>query len=158
MIEFTHNDLVDIGYRWVMSRCSFAFKELVTINQEVPDVIGFNSNGSFLLEAKVSRSDFLSDKKKHFRLYGFMGMGDWRFFITPKNLISIDEIPEGWGLIEVNEKNKAKVVHNPFGKGNIYDRWIRNEKNERAEKLVLISALRRLEEKNLIQGNLKNER
>lgn len=128
MDGFSHQELVDIGYKWCMSRCSFAFKELVTINRECPDVIGFNSCGSFVLEAKVSRGDFLSDKKKPFRVYSFQGMGDWRFFIVPKALIEVSEIPTGWGLIEVDEKGKAKIAYNPFGKGNIYDHWIRNEK------------------------------
>lgn len=154
MKEYTHQELVDLGYKWCMSRCSFAFKELVTINRECPDVIGFNSNGSFLLEAKVSRCDFLSDKNKPFRSLSYLGMGDWRYFIVPKGLVQIEEIPTGWGLIEVNEKAKAKLVYNPFGKGNIYDHWIRNEKNERAERHVLISALRRLEKAKVIQGNL----
>jgi hypothetical protein len=112
----THKYLVEIGYKWCLSRCGFAFKELSCINAEIADVIGFNSNGTFLIEAKVSRADFLKDKKKPFRCNPCIGMGDWRFFIAPKGLIKIEELPDMWGLIEVNEKGKALTVHNPFGK------------------------------------------
>lgn len=148
----THNDLVEIGYKWCLSRCAFAFKELVTMNSETPDVLGFNSSGTFLLEAKCSRSDFLADKKKHFRQFPFQGVGDWRFFICEKGLISVDELPSFWGLIEVNKKGKCKVVHNPFGKGNIYSSWEGFEKNEKAERAIMFSALRRMESKKLLEN------
>ena len=146
----THSELVEIGYKWCLTKCAFAFKELVTLESEQPDIIGFNSNGTFLLEAKTSRADFFADKKKMFRIHSFMGMGDWRFFICPIDLILIDELPKGWGLIEVNSIGKANTVFNPYGKGNIYSNWDRLEKNERAEKSLMFSALRRLHLKKLI--------
>ena len=147
----THSELIEIGYKWLLSKCSFAIKELVTHTQEQPDVIGFNANGSFLLEAKASRSDFLSDKKKPFRIIPSEGMGDWRFFIAPKGLIKVDELPELWGLIEVNEKGKAICVFNPFGKGNIYSNWKRHEKCEACERIIMFSALRRLQANKMIE-------
>ena len=64
----THKELVEIGYKWVINKCGFAFKELTIAHYEIPDVLGFNSQGTFLLEAKTSRADFLADKKKHFRI------------------------------------------------------------------------------------------
>ncbi len=141
---FSHSDLVEIGYRWVIKKCGFAFKELTCINNEIADVIGFNSNGTFVLEAKTSRADFLKDKKKTFRKDSGIGMGDWRFFIVPKGLIKVTELPEMWGLIEVNEKGKAINTFNPFGRGNFYGMWRRNPKNKDAEMNLMYSALRRL--------------
>jgi hypothetical protein len=154
----THTELIEIGYKWLMNRCSFAFKDFVTAGGfgEVPDVIGFNNSGSFLIEAKTSRSDFLADKKKKFREFPEYGMGDWRFFIAPKSLIKIDELPDMWGLIEVNEKGKARCVYNPFGKGNIYSRWKRNAKYEKSEIVMFKSALRRLQEKGLLDNIYPN--
>lgn len=147
----THKELVEIGYKWCLSKCGFAIKELVTHNAEQPDVIGFNSNGTFLLEAKASRSDFLADKKKSFRATPRYGMGDWRFFIAPKGLIKIEELPQMWGLIEVNEKGKAICTYNPFGKGNFYGSWERHEKCEGCERNVMYSALRRLQQNKSIE-------
>lgn len=154
----THKELVDVGYRWVMKRCGFAFKELVTVNKEIPDVIGFNSCGTFLLEAKTSRADFLCDKKKEFRQNPEKGMGDWRFFIVPKGLVTIEELPKGWGLIEVSDSGKAFTSYNPFGGGNIYYRWERNQKNLQAEVNMMYSALRRLELRNRIKEIYNNEK
>ena len=110
MKNFTHRELVEIGYKWVIKKCGFAFKELTVAHDEIPDVLGFNSNGSFLLEAKVSRADFLADRKKSFRIFSEKGIGDWRFFIVPKGMVKIEELPKNWGLIEVSEKVKATCI------------------------------------------------
>lgn len=144
MKNFTHRELVEIGYKWVIKKCGFAFKELTVAHDEIPDVLGFNSNGTFLLEAKVSRADFLVDRKKSFRIFSEKGIGDWRFFIVPKGLVKIEELPQNWGLIEVSEKGKATCVFNPFGGGNIYSTWKRCKKSATAEYQFLYSALRRL--------------
>lgn len=147
---YSHSELVEIGYKWCLSRCGFAFKELATINSENPDVIGFNSGGTFVLEAKTSLSDFHADKKKWFRKNPEEGMGDWRFFICQKGLIDISKLPEGWGLIEVSEKGKPRTTFNPFGKGNIYYRWKKNDKCHISERAVMYSALRRLQTLELV--------
>jgi hypothetical protein len=149
-MKYTHSELIEIGYKWCLTKCGFAFKDLVTIGGEVPDVIGFNSEGTFLLEAKTSRSDFFNDNKKWFRRVPECGMGDWRFYICKKDMIKIEELPEMWGLIEVNEKGKARIKYNPFGKGNIYSRWKKNEKNSGGERAMLYSALRRIHEKGMM--------
>ena len=146
----THKELVEIGYKWALKRCGFAFKELSVAHDEIPDVLGFNSQGTFLLEAKVSRADFLADKKKVFRIFSEKGIGDWRFFIAPKGLIMTEELPQNWGLIEVSEKGKAITTYNPFGTGNIYSNWIKCNKNSEAEYRFLYSALRRLHLRNRI--------
>jgi len=41
--------------------CSYVALEMVTANCEVPDIIGFCFWTSLIVEAKVSRSDFLAD-------------------------------------------------------------------------------------------------
>src|ERR1700743_1391059 len=107
----THSELVQIAYRWVLKNgsCGVAFKELVTLgSNEIPDVIGFGAwEHSVLIECKVSRSDFLADKHKSFRKEPHLGMGNQRFYCCPTGLIKVEELPEGWGLIYVNEKGKA---------------------------------------------------
>lgn len=144
----SHSELVELGYNWTINKCAFAFKEFKTQNFEIPDIIGFKGNFSFVLEAKCSRSDFLKDKKKSFRINPNLGMGDFRFFITPKGLLDKKELIEmNWGLLEVNENKKVRVKYNPFGKSssNIYSRWKCITKNSEAEKKVMYSALRRLQ-------------
>ena len=74
---------------------------------EQPDILGISSFGeSILIEVKVSRSDFLADKKKLWRSNPEMGMGDFRVYLTPKGLLKPDDIPHGWMLWEVHGKTK----------------------------------------------------
>lgn len=146
--EKLHRKLVEAAYRWVLknSSCGVAFKELNTnaCNGEYPDVIGFGAWGhSVLIECKTSRSDFHADKKKSFRKNPSLGMGTQRFYCCPTGLLKIEDLPEGWGLIYVNEKLKPKCVHNPY-KGNIGERHNGFEKNIKAEHGLMYSALRRL--------------
>lgn len=117
-----HDKLVKLGGEWIMkntpllgnwecSKCSIVTTEIVTFASETPDVLGFaNDAKSVLLEAKISREDFKRDSKKSFRANPEEGMGDYRLYIAPKGLIKIEELPEKWGLIEVNEKDKCKIV------------------------------------------------
>lgn len=80
---------------------------------ESPDAIGWRDGLSVLVEVKTSRSDFLADRKKPFRMDPANGMGDWRFYLAPLGLIDPNDIPEGWGLIEVGGKtNQIKNIHN----------------------------------------------
>lgn len=141
-----HSELVEIAYGWVLRNagCGFAFKELRTTASEIPDVIGFGVCRSVVVEAKVSRADFLKDKKKFCRTVG-KGVGKYRFYICPEGLIKVEELPAGWGLIYVNEKGRARCVNNPYNSkgGNI---WYNNpfEVDLEEESRIMYSALRRL--------------
>lgn len=152
----THKEMVEIGYRWMLknARCGIGFKELTcAYNGETPDVIGFSSWGhSVIVECKISRSDFLKDKKKPFRINPEIGMGKYRFYCCPTGLIKQEELPERWGLIYVNDKGRATLVYNPYG--GVYktkgcfspERGFKS--NILSEHQLLYSALRRL----FIQG------
>lgn len=150
---YTHKDLIPIAYRWVMKNtsCGVAFKELNSMasNGEYPDVIGFGGWAfSVLIEVKVSRSDFLCDKKKAFRKNPESGMGTQRFYMCPTDLIKVADLPDGWGLIYVSESGKAICIHNPY-KRKIIDKQIvlghpGFTKNSHAEIGLMYSALRRL--------------
>lgn len=149
----THRQLVLIAEKWIMSRtsCGIAFSELKTINAECPDVIGFGSwVHSVIAECKISRSDFLADKKKKFRQNPDQGMGSQRIYFCPTGLIKTSELPTGWGLVYVNDRLKAKAEYLPY-KGNIGERMDRFNKNQQAEHNVMYSALRRLH----LRGRIK---
>jgi len=91
-----------------------------------------------LLEAKCSRGDFLADKKKRFRKRPSKGMGMYRAFICPKDLIKPEELPKGWGLIYVSEKGRTRYI-------------VKSEKfdifNLRNEFVMLLSVARRVIDK-----------
>jgi len=109
-VDLTHKDLVKIGKRWLkeIAKCDIVIAERSAPGSpEVPDVFGVkNSKHSFLLECKASRSDFRADDNKWFR-HNDLGMGQTRYYLAPKNIIPLEEVPESWGLLEVEGK---KVV------------------------------------------------
>lgn len=150
--RFTHKEMVEIAYRWLIGRVGFAFKELRALTYECPDVIGFRSGESILIECKVSRADFLCDKKKPFRVNPEQGMGNYRLYCCPTGMIKKEELPAKWGLLYVSAAGKCRIVHNPFnGKGgNMYLDENKFEANKREEMAMMYSALRRLHLRNRI--------
>jgi hypothetical protein len=156
----THKELVEHAYKWVLKRasCGCAFKELYTYapNSEYPDVIGFGGWGhSVLVECKVSRSDFLADRKKAFRMSPELGMGKYRYMCCESGLIKTEELPSRWGLLYVSS-NKIRCVHNPYGKQLESNMWengfSESERNLLSEHALMYSVLRRL----FIKGMVKH--
>ena len=67
----------------------------------MPDAIGWKKEcHSVLVESKVSRADFLADREKSFRQKPELGIGCERYYLAPRGLIRIEELPAGWGLLE----------------------------------------------------------
>ncbi len=98
-----HKTLCELGEKWLRRQgCRVVlrdpFKAIVRTG-ECPDVIGWRDGHSILIECKVSRSDFLADKNKKFRKDPALGMGDVRLFLAPPNVIQVEDLPEGWGLL-----------------------------------------------------------
>jgi len=150
-----HAELVEIGYNWLMKhvKCSFALKELTTHAPETPDVIGWKNGDSILIECKTSRADFLADQKKDFRLWPVQGAGNYRFYLTNQGLLGDADIPEKWGWLEVSEE--GEIIKRIAPKGNIWTNFPRfHEVNLLAERVMLCSALRRIQNKTDIQEYL----
>lgn len=143
----THAELVQIAAKWLRGKgCGAVLTELTSAAWETPDAIGFRSDYSILLECKVSRADFLEDKKKHFRIYPTNGQGTFRFYLCPQGVIKPDELPDKWGLIWVDENGKPRQVVGPKGNTWWHQKDFVNEKNAKQEYIILVSALRRAQE------------
>jgi len=128
-----HDKLVRKAAAWLRQRnCVIVITEMASGNEEA-DAIGFK-NVSILIECKASRSDFFSDKKKNFRREPKMGMGQYRYYMTPVGLFTEDEIPDGWGWIEV-KSNRAMLRR----KAPIHSAY-----NHRKERALLMSTIRRI--------------
>lgn len=152
-MELSHDDLCQIAYRFLKNNgFGVVFHDkfkACTPSGEQPDAMGFRNGTSCLIECKRTRSDFLADKKKRFRLNPEMGMGNWRFMLAPKGLIKQTELAEGWGLLETDGKRVYKTFGWPNNTGWILDAPFAGSKiNETA---YMYSALRRME----IRGHLK---
>lgn len=80
------------------------------------DALLFCSNNSYLIETKISRSDFLADFKKEHRVNGGL-IGNYRYYACPVGLIKPEELPEKWGLIYVDPDNRRARAKMPVGYG-----------------------------------------
>ena len=147
----THSVLVERAEKWLKNQnCGVVFDDrfcAATPNGEQPDAIGFRSCTSILIECKATRSDFLSDKRKRFRKDPDLGMGDWRFYMCPTDLIQVQELPDGWGLLYFNGKTVRKIFGVPPN-----TQWFSRKPftgHQDSELALLYSALRRIE----IRGN-----
>jgi hypothetical protein len=149
-MALTHRELCQIAYKFLKRNgfkvCFHDRFIAVTSTGEQPDAMGFRNSASCLIEAKCSRADLLADRKKRFRKNPSLGMGDWRFFISEPGIISIEDLPPGWGLLHVVNGRVRKVHGWPRGNccwGNPDDKPFTG--NKQVECDYMLSALRRME-------------
>src|ERR1700746_36502 len=135
----THAQLVSIAVKWLRSyRGGVVLSEQACLSGEMPDAIGWKrACHSVLVECKVTRADFLVDRAKPFRLKPEQGVGCERFYLVPAGLVRREELPAGWGLLELR-RNKIEITH-PSGKN------LRTATGFRYEMNLLLASLRRVE-------------
>ena len=111
-----HEELVQSAARWLVSakQCDPVFCEKGSSkSNEMPDVIGWTSGGSILVECKVSRNDFFVDLRKSFRTDPDKGMGKFRYYCFTPSLyaeISILHALTGWGITVIGDDMKVRQV------------------------------------------------
>ena len=113
----THHELCCKAAKWLRTRwyknkpyADFAVVEIVTQGYESPDVFGWNSTYSTMIEVKVTHSDFLNDKKKRIKHNSWNGtVGEYKFYFCPTNIIKVDELPDGWGLLYIDKDDKITI-------------------------------------------------
>ena len=135
----THAQMVEKAVRWLRSyRCGVVLSEQACVSGEMPDAVGWKqASHSVLVECKVTRSDFLADREKPFRQKPEKGVGSERFYLTPAGLIKVDELPFGWGLLQI-QRDRIEMVH-PSAKN------LRTATGFRYEMNLLLASLRRVE-------------
>jgi hypothetical protein len=135
----THAQLVEKAVRWLRRyRCGVVLSEQACVSGEMPDAIGWKQAcHSVLVECKVTRADFLADRAKRFRLKPEKGVGSERFYLTLPGLIKVEELPAGWGLLELG-RGRIEMVH-PSAKN------LRSASGFRCEMNLLLASLRRVE-------------
>ncbi len=135
----THAQLVQKAVAWLRSyRCGVVLSEQACASGEVPDAIGWKrACHSVLVECKVSRADFLCDRDKPWRQKPKAGVGCERFYLVPAGLLRLQELPEGWGLLEL--RKREVTMTRPSAKD------LRTATGFRYEMNLLLSSLRRVE-------------
>jgi hypothetical protein len=135
----THAQLVEKAVHWLRHyRCGVVLSEQACASGEMPDAIGWKrACHSVLVECKVTRSDFLADRAKPFRLKPEHGVGCERFYLAPAGLVRPEELPQGWGLLE-HRRGRIATMH-PSAKN------LRTATGFRYEMNLLLASLRRVE-------------
>ena len=160
-VELTEQSIIDIVHRWQDRICT-------SYDIFVPNCYTSHDNEADLLalrrsrlcdefEVKISRSDFMHDRKKVVNVRdhvfdprnGVMEWSEWQkvcegipksklktipapwqkfkhdalrdgdmitnyfWYVTPKDLVSIDELPDFAGLIHINEFGELNIVRKP---------------------------------------------
>jgi hypothetical protein len=134
-----HAFLVARAVEWLRRyRCGVVLSEQACVSGEMPDAIGWKrSCHSVLVECKISRADFLVDRNKPFRVKPQLGVGSERFYLVPKDLVKVEELPRGWGLLEYHNRSIELVR---ASKKNL-----RSDEGFRCEMNLLLASLRRVE-------------
>jgi len=135
----THAVLVQKAIAWLRSyRCGVVLSEQACASGEMPDAIGWKrACHSVVVECKISRADFLVDQRKPFRTKPQSGMGCERFYLAPSGLLRPDELPQGWGLLELRGR-KIEMLR-PSATN------LRTATGFRYEMNLLLASLRRVE-------------
>lgn len=132
----THDELVKVAKKWLIKArdCAIVLTETKAQSGEIPDAIGWRGQHSTLIECKTSLADFRRDLKKWYRNSG-PGIGQQRYFMAPKGIIPVDEVPPGWGLLEVTGSTVKTTKK--------LDLLYLDERIASAEVPMLVAALRR---------------
>ena len=135
----THPKLVEKAVAWLRRYgCSVVLSEQSCASGETPDAIGWKRGcHSVVVECKASRCDFLVDKDKPFRVKPTIGMGCERFYFAPAGIIRPDELPAGWGLLELRG-GEVLMAHRSAED-------LRSARGFRYEMNLLLASLRRVE-------------
>jgi hypothetical protein len=135
----THAKLVEAAIAWLRRyRCGIVLSEQGCASGEMPDAIGWKGKcHSVLVECKLSRADFLTDREKQWRTDAEIALGCERYYVAPRGLLRVEELPDGWGLLEMHaremvvSRKSKKNLRRPGG--------FMNEMN------LLLASLRRVE-------------
>ncbi|MBU8907638.1 hypothetical protein [Desertibacillus haloalkaliphilus] len=94
--------------------CANEVKLFVKRKKLKADALGINlkRKEARIIEVKVSRADFKRDDVLD-ASYGYHAIADYAYIMTPVGLISHDELPKGYGLLEIDEFDTITVKKNP---------------------------------------------
>ncbi len=135
----THEKLIAHAVAWLRRYgCGIVLSEQSCASGEMPDAIGWKGAcHSVMIECKISRADFLADREKPFRIKPEKGMGCERYYLAPAGLLAAAELPQGWGLLELQGREVRQVLKS--------SKKMRSTVGFRYEMNLLLASLRRVE-------------
>jgi hypothetical protein len=118
MESHIHKHLKTQALYWLKEKmidlCANEVKLFVQRKKFKADALGINitRKEARIIEVKATRADFLRDEVLHSD-YGYHHIAHYAYIMTPPGLLSTDEIPKGYGLLEMDEYDTIKVKKNP---------------------------------------------
>jgi hypothetical protein len=144
-MNLSHAALVKVAAKWLRTRakCQVIATEVVSgSSREIPDAIGWRLGGqhSIMIECKRTRGDFVADLRKGLDCADRTGLQ--KYYMTPPGMLSPEECPDGWGLLETDGGTVVEIVPAPA-----------RTRNRRNEIGILYSLLLRQKGKSPKLGN-----
>ena len=97
---------------WVADAAAFASLQCQYYAQITPKPTNFTDRLLFIFESKVSRQDYNRSFSGKHETHKMQLVGNFHYIVTPKNLIKVDELPDGWGWL-MQSGNGLKEMHKP---------------------------------------------
>lgn len=116
--SFMHKELKKYGMFYLKDKViDIVAKEVKFRNIRcIADVVGVNLKRKEVrvIEVKVTREDYFRDTKLFDEKTSYFNHAHYSYLLTPKNLIQVNELPDGYGLLWLNENNEIEVVKKPI--------------------------------------------
>jgi len=113
-----HKHLKNQAVYWLKTKmtdlCAAEVKLYYKRKKVKADALGINMKRkeSRIIEVKVSREDFRRDDVL-LAPYSYHAIADYAYLLTPAGLLKTEEVPKGYGLLEIDEYDTIKVKRNP---------------------------------------------
>jgi hypothetical protein len=113
-----HKHLKTQSLYWLKDKmtdlCANEVKLFIKRKRFKADALGINlkRKEARIIEVKATRADFLRDEVLHSE-YGYHTVADYAYLMTPVGLLSTEEIPKGYGLLEIDEFDTIEVRKKP---------------------------------------------
>jgi len=130
LVALAHQILKRMGYPYIL--CEPGFRD------EMPDAFGMSENMTCLIECKATRSDFLADRKKDFRIHPEKGIGQQRIYLVNKGVCTPEELPQGWQMIEAVDDHTVITEYGDLKK-HWKDEYMFRERNLDSEYRLMCS-------------------
>ena len=104
-----HKELVEIVAEWRRRQgCAVLIEPKASFfaTGEIPDVISYHpeTRQSYVDEIKITLANWKAQKRKH------LSLGEFWTFATPPSLLSVGNLADGWGLVEVRQGEVIEVM------------------------------------------------
>lgn len=115
----THQELKELALYWLKGKVtdlvSNEVKLYVRRKKLIADAVGINLKKKEIriIEVKVSKADLKRDVLLYDDRFAYNKIGHYAYIMSPIGVLDPEDIPTGYGHLEVHENGEIIVVKNP---------------------------------------------